>query len=262
MLAPLFGIVPIPGCQASEDTHPVGKTGLRRNEIAVLMAKSQSANFYERVREIVESARVTIARSVNSTQVVANWLVGREIVEEEQHGKKRADYGEMLLEDLAKRLKNEFGAGFSVPNLRNMRQFYIAFPSLIDAAQIRYALRSELLGAAGTNQTSARRSRETGAPPRGESIRQAARGESWEPGRLHPSLSWTHYRTLLRVNSTEVRSFYEIEAIQNNWTARELERQINSLLYERLAKSKDKRGLMRLANKGEEVACPADVFRA
>jgi hypothetical protein len=79
------------------------------------------------------------------------------------------------------------------------------------------------------------------------------RDESWQPGQLHPNLSWTHYRTLLRVESADARSFYEIEAIGNNWTARELERQINSLLYERLAKSKDKRGLTSLAKRGQEV---------
>ena len=81
------------------------------------------------------------------------------------------------------------------------------------------------------------------------------------PGRLHPNLSWTHYRTLLRVDKAQARSFYEIEAIQNNWSARELERQINSLLYERLALSRDKKGLMRLAIKGHGVQRPADVFK-
>lgn len=70
------------------------------------------------------------------------------------------------------------------------------------------------------------------------------RSESWKPGHLHPNLSWTHYRTLLRVDKPDNRAFYEIEAIKNNWAARELERQINSLLYERLALSKDKKGLM------------------
>jgi predicted nuclease of restriction endonuclease-like (RecB) superfamily len=80
-------------------------------------------------------------------------------------------------------------------------------------------------------------------------------------GRLHPNLFWTHYRTLLRVDKAEARSFYEIEAIKNNWSARELERQINSSLYERLALSRDNKGLMRLAIKGHEVQRPADVFK-
>ncbi|HXE52710.1 MAG TPA: PDDEXK nuclease domain-containing protein [Tepidisphaeraceae bacterium] len=85
--------------------------------------------------------------------------------------------------------------------------------------------------------------------------------DTWEPGVLHPNLSWTHYRTLLRVEKAEARSFYEIESIKNYWSARELERQINSLLYERLAMSRDKKGLMRLATKGHEVQSPRDVFK-
>jgi predicted nuclease of restriction endonuclease-like (RecB) superfamily len=93
------------------------------------------------------------------------------------------------------------------------------------------------------------------------SIRYALRSESWQPGQLHTSLSWTHYRTLLRVNRADTRAFYEIEAIRNNWSARELERQINSLLYERLAKSRNKAELMRLARKGQEIQKPEDIFK-
>ena len=78
---------------------------------------------------------------------------------------------------------------------------------------------------------------------------------------MNPNLSWTHYRTLLRSDDPSARAFYEIEAIKNNWSARELERQINSLLYERLAKSRDKSGLMRLATKGHEIQRPEDVFK-
>jgi predicted nuclease of restriction endonuclease-like (RecB) superfamily len=89
----------------------------------------------------------------------------------------------------------------------------------------------------------------------------APRGESWQPGQLHLNLSWTHYRTLLRVEKTGARAFYEIEAIRNNWSARELERQINSLLFERLALSKNKKGLMRLATKGQVIQRPGDVFK-
>ena len=92
-------------------------------------------------------------------------------------------------------------------------------------------------------------------------IGDALRSQSWQPGQLHPNLSWTHYRTLLRVDKSAARAFYEIEATKNNWSARELERQINSLLYERLAMSRDKSGLMKLATKGHEIQKPADVFK-
>src|SRR3990170_2014915 len=182
---------------------------------------------YQRIRQILESARTSVARSVNTTQVVAYWLIGREIVEEEQKGQKRAGYGEALLQDLAQRLKSDFGSGYSVHNLKFIRQFYLEYPTLMNPRE----------------------------------IGDAARSQSWKPGRLHPNLSWTHYRTLLRVDKAEARAFYEIEALKNNWAARELERQINSLLYERLALSKDKKGLMRLAIKGHEVQRAADVFK-
>ena len=92
-------------------------------------------------------------------------------------------------------------------------------------------------------------------------VHHKAHGESWQPGQLHANLSWTHYRTLLRVEKPAARSFYEIEAIQNHWAARELERQINSLLSERLALSRDKKGLLRLARKGQEIQGPLDVFK-
>ena len=205
-----------------------------------------SGPLYQRVRAILDSARSSAARSVNTSQVVAYWLIGREIVEEEQKGRKRAAYGEELLLGLSKRLAAEFKTGYSVQNLKFIRQFYVEFPRLAVGAEIGYAPRSQ-----------------SGGPlvPTDRRIRYAPRSQSWRPGHLHPNLSWTHYRTLLRVDKTEARAFYEIEAIKNNWSARELDRQINSLLYERLALSRDKKGLMRLAMRGHEVQEPVDVFK-
>ena len=90
-----------------------------------------AADFYARVREILESARGNLARSVNTTQVVANWLIGREIVEEEQRGQKRADYGERLLADLSVRLQADYGKGFSIQNLEHFRDFYLTYVGLV-----------------------------------------------------------------------------------------------------------------------------------
>ncbi|MGH7783093.1 MAG: PDDEXK nuclease domain-containing protein [Candidatus Binatia bacterium] len=210
------------------------------------MASRQSNSIYNRIRQILESSRASVARSVNTTQVVAYWLIGREIVEEEQQGRKRAGYGEALLGDLARRLKADFGSGYSVNNLKFIRQFYFEYPGLMSSRDIGYAVRSQFA---------------IGLLPASKQFRHAARSESWKPSRLHPNLSWTHYRTLLRVDKAEARAFYEIEAIKNHWSARELERQINSLLYERLALSKDKKGLMKLATKGQPVQQPSDIFK-
>jgi predicted nuclease of restriction endonuclease-like (RecB) superfamily len=208
---------------------------------------------YERIRRILESARSSVARSVNTAQVIANWLIGREILEEEQKGVTRAGYGEELIRDLAKRLTAEFGVGYSKDNLFWFRRLYQGYPELL-GKRIFDAVRqiSGPLPRKWSMQVP-----DGGLP----SIIHALRGESWRPGRLHPNLSWTHYRTLLRVDKVEARAFYEIEAVKNNWAARELERQINSLLHERLALSRDKKGLMRLAVKGHELQKPADVFK-
>ena len=97
-------------------------------------------------------------------------------------------------------------------------------------------------------------------------IRHAVRDESdastaWQPGALHLALSWTHYRTLIKVERREVRDFYEIESIRNGWSARQLERQINSFLFERLLKSRDKKGVMSLANEGQVLAQPKDAIK-
>jgi predicted nuclease of restriction endonuclease-like (RecB) superfamily len=210
------------------------------------MKKPVRAALYHRIREILESARAGVARSVNTAQVVAYWLIGREIIEAEQQGHHRAGYGERLLESLAERLSKEYGAGYSARNLRFIRQFHIEYPNLLPADAIRYALRTE----------------STSTPTRRQPVMwYTPRAESWQPGMLSPNLSWTHYRVLLKVDGTGGRSFYEVEALKHNWSARELERQINSLLYERLALSKDKKGLLKLATKGHVVQQPADVFK-
>lgn len=239
--------------------------------------KREKVPLYERIRQILESARTGMARTVNTTQVVANWLIGREIVEEEQLGRHRAEYGKQLVEELSVRLQDDFGKGYSALNLWLFRRFYLEYPRLT-SSKILYAPRKEsgISGRPSAVSNEPMTSEElmshgiphavrteSGAPDKAtiKEIGHALRSESWRPGQLHPNLSWTHYRTLLRVDKSDVRSFYEIEAIQNNWSAREVERQINSLLYERLALSKDKKGLLRLAKKGQEIQRPVDVFK-
>jgi predicted nuclease of restriction endonuclease-like (RecB) superfamily len=204
--------------------------------------KNNPEAFYTRICDILTAARTSVARTVNTAQVLSNWLIGREIIEAEQQGKQRADYGENLLKNLAQQLKQDFGSGYSYSNLRYMRQFYLEFPSLLRANEIGHTPRGQSL-------------------PSSTFIELANLNSSWQPGQLHPNLSWSHYRTLMRVDQPEGRAFYEIEALKNNWSARELERQINSLLFERLAKSLDKQGLMQLATQGQTIQKPSDVFK-
>ena len=163
-----------------------------------------------RIREWIAEARRGILSYVNVAMLQAYWNVGREIVEEEQRGSQRADYGTRLLETLAGQLTAEFGAGFDVSNLRTMRLVYLAFP-----------------------------------------IQDA----------LRPELSWTHYRLLCRVANADARQFYLREAIAARWSTRQLERQIHSFLYERMAASRDTEGVRLLAEQGAEPFQPAHLLR-
>lgn len=226
------------------------------NRLLFRPAPSSKPPLHDRVREILESARSNVARTVNTTQVIANWLIGREIVEEEQAGQKRAGYGTALLRDLAARLKADFGRGYGVDNLEMFRRFYVEYPDLmlgLNSDAVRR--KSDAL----VNSETARRN--FGMPQLDFEIQHTQNLAESQSGQLNTNLSWTHYRILLRVGRTEARNFYEIEATSNAWSAREMERQISSLLFDRLAKSKDKKGLMRMATHGHEVAQPIDVLK-
>ena len=159
--------------------------------------------------------------------VQAYWQVGRLILEDEQEGRKRAAYGEAVLEDLSRRLTAEYGRGYTVSNLRWMRRFHEAFPAHLvgqhpGCGQIQHALRAES-------------SRQVG-------IRHALRDESGPAGSpmLRPELTWTHYRLLVGVSDPDARAWYMNEAADQHWSTRQLERQISVLYYERLISSHDK----------------------
>lgn len=139
------------------------------------------------VKEIINQSRERVFRVANSTLLLTYWQIGQLIVEDEQQGKERAEYGKFVLKNLSKKLTFEFGKGFDESNLRNMRSFFQAFP-----------------------------------------IRDAVRHE----------LSWTHYRLLLRQENEHKKIYYLNESIENNWSSRDLKRQINSLAYERVVQHK------------------------
>ncbi len=166
---------------------------------------------YAKIESHIENARKAIQRTVDTEMVNAYWLIGRDIVKEEQQGQKRANYGSYVLKELSKRSR-EYGKGFGLSTLKDMRQFYMSYPK-----------------------------RPIGHAVRGQSKREL----------FSPYLGWSHYRALMRVDRIEAHQFYEIEAQKNLWSGRELKRQINSLLYDRLAKSKNKKDLMKLACDGQ-----------
>lgn len=192
---------------------------------------------YGRIAQILEQARGQVARTVNTAMVHAYWHIGREIVEVEQAGAARAGYGEGVLERLSQRLQARFGRGFSPTNLRQMRQFFLAFPRGSALGQIQQTLPAES----------------------GAQSQQAAPVET--VGGFPAALSWTHYLVLMRVPRPEARAFYEIEAARECWSTRQLERQIGALLFDRLARSREPEEVRALARQGQEVATPADVIK-
>jgi predicted nuclease of restriction endonuclease-like (RecB) superfamily len=177
----------------------------------------------DRIIERVHAARQNIARTVDTEIVKSHWMTGKDIVEEELQGKRRASYGAQLLKMISERLTQKLGKGYTVSNLGHMKRFYLIYQGV---TSIRYAVSGEL---ASNN--------------------------------VDIPLSWTHYRLLLKVDRKEAREFYEKEAIENRWSSRELGRQIGSLLFDRLAKSRDKKGLMRLAKRGQEIQNPEDAIK-
>jgi predicted nuclease of restriction endonuclease-like (RecB) superfamily len=191
------------------------------------ISPSHEEHLYTRVVGILEDARSRVTRTVNTAMVYSYWLIGREIVQVEQQGKKRAEYGEQLMRRLAVRLASRFGRGFSVPTLRNMRQFYLVYP-------LGTALPEDL--------TESDNPLESQGIYRTLPIRSAVLSESvphaWRP--FPAALGWTHYLRLMRIPDPVARGFYEIEAVREGWSSRELERQLASHLFERLAKSRDK----------------------
>ena len=170
-----------------------------------------SKDLFQDIKSLLHNARKQVVRAVNSTIVNTYFQVGRLIIEHEQQGSKKAVYGKAILKELSNRLSNEFGKGFSVDNLENMRKFYFVY---------------------GKSETVSRKF----------------------------SLSWSHYVFLIRLGNEE-RKFYEIESIENDWSLRELKRQFNAALYDRLRLSRNKIGIKLLSEKGQLINTPQDAVK-
>ena len=179
-----------------------------------LTLASQGSNeeqLFVQIKQMLDNARRQISRAVNSTTVEAYWQVGRYIVEYEQQGNVKAEYGKGVIERLSKRLTQEYGGGFSVTNIRYMRQFYLFFP-------IRHTVCDEL--------------------------------------------SWSHYRHLIRVENEAARNYYMSECVAENWSVRQLERQINTMFYERMLASRDKDKIKaEIRTSAPKTAAPREIIR-
>jgi len=183
----------------------------------------QNTNLLQQVIELLNSARQQVVKQVNLTMVRTYFEIGRMIVEEEQGGKDRAQYGKGLLKELSRSLTNEFGKGFSLRNIEQMRRFYITYS------------KTQTLPALLKNKT--------------------------QTLSANFKLSWSHYLKLMRVDDENERKFYEIESVKNNWSVRELDRQYDSALYTRLVLSRDKEEIKELSKKGLIIQKPKDVIK-
>lgn len=202
-------------------------------------------NLFERVSIVIENTRQMIASTINTGEVYAKYEIGRHIVESEQNGEQRAQYGKHILKDLSEKLTATYGAGWSYSNLRQIRQFYIIYSNLTNTVcQIkndnRYLSNSVKQTTKYNNDTNI-------------GLNNLDRPKF--------SLSWSHYLILMRIENPDERSFYEIECNRQMWSVRQLSRQVNSSLYERLALSRDKDSVMRLAQDGLIVEKPSDIIK-
>ncbi|HEY1194621.1 PDDEXK nuclease domain-containing protein [Flavobacterium sp.] len=194
----------------------------------------QNKVIFQQVAELLQNARQQVLRTVNSTMTITYFEIGRIIVEEEQNGKDRAEYGKQLLKSLSKQLIQEFGKGYSVENLDRMRKFYRI-----------YSISSTL---------STKLNIDT-------SQQLSFVAEDPSPFLRGFRLTWSHYTFLMRIDDENERRFYEIESEKYNWSVRELKRQYDSALYTRLALSRDKEGILKLSEKGQIIEKPKDIIK-
>lgn len=191
------------------------------------MEQIVNQKFLQSISQILDKARKHAKTAVNLSMVYAYYEIGKMIVEEEQQGENRAAYGKQLLKKLSEYLTEQFGRGYSVGNLKNIRQFYKVYSS----DQIGETLFSQFKNL-----------------------------PSVDTGRKF-FLSWSHYLMLMRMKNADERHFYEIEAAKNDWSLTELKRQFNSSLYERLALSTDKEKVYSLALEGQKIESPKDAVK-
>jgi predicted nuclease of restriction endonuclease-like (RecB) superfamily len=192
-----------------------------------------SSHLFISVKQLIENAKSSIVQNINTAMLLTYFEIGKVIIENEQDGKDRAEYAKETLKNLSKQLTKEFGRGYSVDNLQWMRKFYLMYQNRISEKY----------------ETVSRNSAEA-------VIYESVSRNSFF------SLSWSHYIQLMKIENSDERNFYEIEASQNNWSVRELTRQFNSAIYERLALSRNEKEVKKLALKGQIIEKPTDVLKS
>jgi hypothetical protein len=230
------------------------------------------------------STQVAALRAINQILTLRNWLIGAYLIEYEQNGLDRATYGAQVLESLAQDLKQQGITGLAVSNLRNFRQFALTYPQLaqphlfsriisltpLSTSEIRQTLSGEF--SPGEFSPGEPQSMEEGGasitPSNFPSLQARAQENppfEWQTAdyyqQLFQALAWSHFLELSRLDDRLKRSFYELEAVKSRWSIRELKRQVNNLLYERVGLSKDRAGVLALAEQGKLLDTPESIVR-
>jgi len=210
-----------------------------KNEKLEIIESNEFQNLFDKSKKLIDSARSNMGQMANAITVLTSFLLGRYIIEQEQQGSERAKYGAKVLDSLSSYLTEEYGRGFSRSNVAGMRQFYMAYKD-----------REDEIIQSGIGQFE-----------QAFGIVQSGIGQLETAHKKIPfKLSWTHYQILMRIEDKDERDFYEKEAIRSNWNVSTLKRQFHSSLYERLALSRDKNDVMRLANEGAVPQKPEDIL--
>lgn len=205
-------------------------------------------SFFENVANLIEQARKHVGRTADLTMCITYFEIGRMIVEEEQGGKSRAEYGKGVMRGLADFLTERFGRGYSLSTLKNAKQFYNTYSPSI--SQTMFSLSED-------NQKPQKSQTMFSFSQRDNAARNGAMFNQSSPF----VLSWSHYLVLMRIKNEDERRFYEIEAAKDHWTHEQLKREYGSSLYERLALSRDKDKVMRLSREGQVIETPRDILK-
>ena len=211
-----------------------------------LTTGKQYNTLVKNIKTLVEQARQNIVRNVNSTMVLTNFLIGKLIIEHEQQGKIRAQYASETLKQLSVQLTEDLGKGYSVDNLENMRRFYLSYQ--------KSEMASRIFNASSISETPSRKSS-------GKPVNKGFYLQTIKKNGSPFVLSWSHYVLLSKIKNQNEKSFYEIEATNNNWSVNELFRQYDTALYERLALNRNKKKVKELSQKGQILEKPKDAIK-
>ena len=195
--------------------------------INTLPSEPNEFEFFKSIYDLIQQARRSVEKNINTTMVVTYYEIGRRIIEKEQQGENRAQYGKRILQGLSEYLTENLGKGYSAENLRLMRKFFLTYSPQSPA------------GASNVPD-------------------EISKSPIWK---FSPAISWTHYIQLMRIQNGDERRFYELEIANNGWSIREFQRQFDTSLYERLAISRDKEKVRELSEMGQIIESPQDLFK-